>query len=82
MCMCLLLSLATPPAVFSVTPERKEEVTFVRPYYYSAGMGLYAPGGAVEGVETWSDLGGKAVATQQGYYGNEALEVRAGDALR
>lgn len=46
-----------------------------RPYYYSAGAGLFAPGGKLEGVSKWTDLVGKAVAVRPGYYANGPLEV-------
>ena len=55
-----------PPAAFSVTPERKEKVYFVPPYYYSAGMALFAPGGSIPGVDSWAELEGKSIAVREG----------------
>ncbi len=46
-----------------------------RPYYYSAGAGLYSPSGKLEGVSKWTEPAGKAVAVRPGYYANGPLEV-------
>lgn len=62
-------------AAFSVTPERKTLVRFLKPFLYSAGCALYAPGGAVDGVDAWADLKGRRVASREGYYANDALQA-------
>jgi hypothetical protein len=50
----------------SVTPARAELVDFVKPYYYSAGVSLFAPVGTVDGAAGWSALRGKTVCIEEG----------------
>lgn len=52
--------------VFTVTPERAQLVQFIQPYYYSAGAALYAPGGSIQGVQSWGDLRGKSLTIKRG----------------
>ncbi|KAI7844007.1 hypothetical protein COHA_002544 [Chlorella ohadii] len=53
---------------FTVTAERSKLMKFVSPAYYSSGVALFAPGGQIEGVSSWSDLAGRTLAVKEGNY--------------
>ncbi|PRW61110.1 ABC transporter substrate-binding [Chlorella sorokiniana] len=64
---------------FSVTPARAGIVDFVRPYYYSSGAMLFAPGGkAPAGIDSWESISGKKIAALTGYYANHVLSNNFG----
>lgn len=45
-----------------VTPQNMKLVDFVRPYYYTAGVILFAPNGTLPGVSSWNDIGDMRLA--------------------
>lgn len=60
----------------SVTETRAELVDFVRPYWYSAGVALYAPeqiDGVLDAAGGWSSLEGEPICLVEGYYAASAV---------
>eukprot|EP00887_Chlorella_sp_A99_P003734 scaffold7.g3734.t1 len=60
----------------SVTPERSRLVEFVHPYFYSAGVALYAlrtTGDVLAAGGGWGALEGERVCVVDGYYAAGAL---------
>ncbi len=51
-----------------MTAERSKLMKFVSPAYYSSGVALFAPGGQIEGVRSWSNLAGRTLAVKEGNY--------------
>lgn len=56
---------------FTITPERKEAMTFSPPYLRNAQVVVVR---ADSGIKTLADLAGKKVATQAGASGEEAID--------
>lgn len=67
----------------SVTPQREEVVTFIHPFYYSAGSTLYttAENAATIAAGGWSGISGKPVCTLFGNYDDDLVVSKYGAVL-